>query len=81
MTFEEKLAAIHNLIKECFGEAVIAKINVTNGGMEADISFKTAINGYTMRKINGDWVDQFKDNKSTTKTRIERNDIDGGFYK
>ena len=55
-SFEERLTMIHDLIRECFGDAVIAKISVTNGGMEADINFRTEINGYTMRKINGDLV-------------------------
>ena len=55
---ERKMNEIHNLIIELYGENVSVDIRVTYVCMEVSTSDRINIRDYSMRRINGDWVER-----------------------
>jgi hypothetical protein len=55
-SIEDKINYIHELIKEIFGEAVRVDISVTNEDIRVTPEYRTNLNSYAMKTINGQWV-------------------------
>lgn len=56
MDREEKIAELHERIKELFPDAVAVKVFVNSQGIEVKPEFRTNIDGYSMKTITGEWV-------------------------
>jgi hypothetical protein len=53
---EEKLNGIHKSIIELYPDAVSVDILVTNEHIKVVPQYRTNANGYSMRKLNGEWI-------------------------
>lgn len=59
MTDKERLLnEIHNKIIELYGESTRVEIAVTFSELEAQTFDRMNIRDYSMRRINGDWVEK-----------------------
>jgi len=55
---ERKLNEIHNLIRDLYGEVCRVDIAVTYDDMHITTSNRINIRDYSMRRINGEWVEK-----------------------
>ena len=55
---ERKMNAIHNAIRELYGENVRVEIAVTYDCMEVTTHDRINLRDYSMRRINGEWVEK-----------------------
>lgn len=55
---ERKLNNIHNAIIELYGNNVRVDIAVTYDCIEVDVKDRMNIRDYSMRRINGEWVEK-----------------------
>jgi hypothetical protein len=55
---ERKMNDIHNKIRELFGENVRVEIVVTYDCMEVATHDRINLRDYSMRRINGEWVEK-----------------------
>jgi len=51
-----ELNEIHRVLKRLYGESTSVTVHVTYEGMEITVGDRVGIKGYSMRRINGDWV-------------------------
>jgi|LSQX01.3.fsa_nt_gb hypothetical protein len=55
---ERKMNNIHNAIREIYGENVRVEIVVTYDCMEVATHDRINLRDYSMRRINGEWVEK-----------------------
>lgn len=59
MTYlETKLGEIHKIVKEIYGNMVRVDIGVTAEGLEVNAQNRHNIGDYSMRRIDGTWVNR-----------------------
>lgn len=56
----KKLNQVHNILMELYSECVRVEVVVTYDGLEINTFDKLNIKDFSMRRINGEWVEKGK---------------------